>query len=211
MLRFHTPLIEPDRRISRIRLSDKACSILIFPHRRERRLAHVAVVIASGTSKPLVEFIGSRQSPGFPSRPQMGLELRPLPSTGVTRRQRYYEPLRHPRRPGLSLAGVRLRVTRPHRLGFPVLRWISVYRHAVVITPVARWVGSLVRQRIPAVYMLASGCGLPHLCARSASTLVVSRPAQRSLALRPACSLHRQSDTFVSKAPTVSLPLPPLR
>ena len=68
------------------------------------------------------------------------LELRPLPSTGVTRCQRYYGPLRHPRQPGLSLAGIRLRVTRPHRLGFPVLRWISVYRHAVVITPVARWV-----------------------------------------------------------------------
>src|SRR5438552_2622410 len=28
---------------------------------------------------------------------------RPLPSTGVTRRLRYYGPLRHPRRPGLSL------------------------------------------------------------------------------------------------------------
>jgi hypothetical protein len=42
-------------------------------------------------------------------------------------------------RSGLSLAGVRLRVSPPHRLGFPVLRWISMYRHAVVITPVARW------------------------------------------------------------------------
>jgi hypothetical protein len=30
---------------------------------------------------------------------------------------------------------------------------ISLYRHAVVITPVARWVGSLVKQHIPAVYM----------------------------------------------------------
>jgi len=29
------------------------------------------------------------------------LELRSLPSTGVTRLQRYYEPLRHPRAPGL--------------------------------------------------------------------------------------------------------------
>src|SRR5271157_4827654 len=54
----------------------------------------------------------------------VGLEPRPLPSTGVTRGQRYYGPLRHPRRnpacgvgPGLSLAGVRLWVTRPHRLG----------------------------------------------------------------------------------------------
>ena len=47
------------------------------------------------------------------------LELRPLPSTGVTRLRRYYGPLRHPKRPSLSLAGVRLRVTRPHRMGFP--------------------------------------------------------------------------------------------
>src|SRR6516162_2263405 len=120
----------------------------------------------------------------------MGLELGPLPSTGVTRRPRYYEPLRHPRRPGLSLAGVRLRVTRPHRSGLPVLRWISVSRHAVVITPVARWVGSLAGRSIPTVPLLASGCGLPRLVAGSASTSVVSRPARRSLALRPACSPH---------------------
>ena len=36
------------------------------------------------------------------------LELRSLPSTGITRPHWYYEPLRHPRAPGLSLAGVRL-------------------------------------------------------------------------------------------------------
>ena len=149
----------------------------------------------------------------------VGLELRPLPSPGVTRGPQYYGPLRHPGGnpacgvgPGLSLAGVRLRVTRPHRLGFPVLRWISVYRHAVVITPVARWVliarGADYSNRFP---FIPSDGGLPHLSARSASTLVVSRPAQRSLALRPVGSLHRQSDTSVSKAPTVSLPPPPLR
>ena len=142
----------------------------------------------------------------------VGLELRPLPSTGVTRCQQYYGPLRHLKRPGLSLAGVRLRVTRPHRLGFPVLRWISMYRHAVVITPVARWVliarGADYSNRFP---FIPSDGGLPHPIARSASTLVVSRPAQRSLALRPVGSLHRQSDTSVSKAPTVSLPPPPLR
>ena len=140
MLRFHTPLIEPDRRISRIRLSDKACV---------SRSSHSAVNVGWFTAlwaslrerlQTVVEFIGSRQSPGCLSPSALGLELRPLPSTGVTRLRRYYGPLRHPRRPGLSLAGVRLRVTRPHRLGFPVLRWISVYRHAVVITPVARWV-----------------------------------------------------------------------
>ena len=51
-----------------------------------------------------------------------GLELRPLPSTGITRRPRYYEPLRHPIRPGLSLAGVRLEVTRLRQVGLPVLQ-----------------------------------------------------------------------------------------
>jgi hypothetical protein len=44
------------------------------------------------------------------------LELRSLPSTGVTRLPRYYEPLRHPRAPSLSLAGFRL-VIADHALG----------------------------------------------------------------------------------------------
>jgi hypothetical protein len=35
-------------------------------------------------------------------------EVRLLPSTGITRLRRYYEPVRHPARPGLSLAGVQL-------------------------------------------------------------------------------------------------------
>ena len=92
----------------------------------------------------------------------------------------------------------------PH--GLPVLRSISVYRHAAVITPVARWAliarGTAYSNRFP----VPSGCGLPHLCARSASTLVVSRPAQRSLAVtacrfaespkRPICL--EGSDGFVS-------------
>src|ERR1700689_5223675 len=53
------------------------------------------------------------------------LELRSLPSTGVTRLQRYYEPLRHPRAPGLSLAGVRS-IIADHALGLPVLRTLSL-------------------------------------------------------------------------------------
>ena len=50
------------------------------------------------------------------------LELRPLPSTRVTRFPRYYEPLRHPRAPGLSLTGVRLVLSFPDLTtlwGFP--------------------------------------------------------------------------------------------
>src|SRR5580658_9298566 len=36
------------------------------------------------------------------------LQLRPLPSSGVTRLRRYCEPLRHPSQPGLSLASCQL-------------------------------------------------------------------------------------------------------
>src|SRR5208282_1466034 len=53
------------------------------------------------------------------------LELRPLPSSGITRLQRYCEPLRHPSAPGLSLAGVRL-IIPDHASGFPVLRALSL-------------------------------------------------------------------------------------
>src|SRR5271165_88836 len=137
--------------------------------------------------------------------------LRPLPSPRVTRGQRYYGPLRHPRRPGLSLAGVRLRVTRPHRLGFPVLRWISMYRHAVVITPVARWVliarGTAYSNRYPFI--------------PSAAAFPILMQGRRHIGRFEACSTFTRvtacrlaespCDPSVSKAPTVSLPPPPLR
>ena len=63
------------------------------------------------------------------------LELRSLRSAGIARFHRYYGPLRHPGRPGLTLAGFRLAVTRRRRWGFPWLRWIPDSR-AIVITPV---------------------------------------------------------------------------
>ena len=117
ILRFHTPLIEPDRRISRIRLSDKACVMAIFPLRRQRRLVHGGAGRVSGVSQQVSGVHRLAPISRLSSPSALGLELRPLPSTGVTRRPRYYEPLRHPRWPGLSLTGVRLRVTRPPPLG----------------------------------------------------------------------------------------------
>ena len=42
-----------------------------------------------GVSEPSVEVRGSRQSPGSRALSDAGLELRPLPSTGVTRLPRY--------------------------------------------------------------------------------------------------------------------------
>jgi hypothetical protein len=65
------------------------------------------------------------------------IELRPPPSTGIIPLRRYSESICHLGRPGLSLAGGRLRVTRPHRLRLSLLHWISLCGDAVVITPVA--------------------------------------------------------------------------
>jgi hypothetical protein len=53
------------------------------------------------------------------------LELRSLPSTGVTQLPRYYEPVRHPKRPGLSLAGLQLGFRFPP-MGLPVLQQLPV-------------------------------------------------------------------------------------
>ena len=50
---------------------------------------------------------------------------------------------------------------------------------------------SLVGRPLPTVSLFASGGGLPRLVDGSATTLDISRPAQRSLALRPAWSPGR--------------------
>ena len=75
-------------------------------------------------------------------------------------------------------------------------------------TPVARWAliarGTAYSNRFP----VPSGGGLPHIPARSATTLEFSRPAQRSLAiirLRRIGSPSRQSDPSVSTAAPIRL------
>ena len=60
----------------------------------------------SAVSEHSLELIGCPVSMSFTTY-CVCLELRSLPSTGITRPHWYYEPLRHPRAPGLSLAGVR--------------------------------------------------------------------------------------------------------
>ena len=111
------------------------------------------------------------------------LDVRPLPSTGVTRLQRYYEPVRHPTRPGLSLAGVRVGLL-SHRWGFP----------CCVRSPCADMPSPLPRRD----RQLGSGCspvcddgGLPQMSAGSAPASTFSRPARRLLTLWPACSRGR--------------------
>ena len=111
-LRFHIPLIEPDKQISRIRLSDKT-SRLCFRVQRHLQFLNT-----------FLELIGCPISMSFTTY-CVCLELRSLPSTGITRLQRYYEPLRHPKAPGLSLTGVRL-VVADRALGLPVFRTLSL-------------------------------------------------------------------------------------
>jgi hypothetical protein len=117
------------------------------------------------------------------------LELRSLPSGGVTRFRRYYEPLRHLGcRPGRSLTGVRLRVTSPHRRGFP----------CCVCRPFRCMPTPLPRRNceVPRSFSFPRSGGLPENRVRSASAVLVSRPARRSLHV---------SACIVAKSPKATL------
>ncbi len=95
------------------------------------------------------------------------LELRPLRSTGITRFQRYYEPLRHRRDRTWPSRAARCGCRRCHRR-FPVLSVHSFDTCCSLSTPVDRQ-GAFVA-------VFPCHAGLPRPTARSASTLVVSRP-----------------------------------
>jgi hypothetical protein len=143
-----------------------------------------------------LQLLNTRRSYQLPNLPFLAasyarLELRSLPSISVTRLRRYYEPLRHPVAPGLSLAGVRLIVVSDRAIGLPVLHRSSPCMHAVATTP-AEPLGALFA-RFP------RDNSLPRILSGSASASPFSRLAQRSLTLRPAYSpsplqdpLHRR-------------------
>ena len=95
-----------------------------FPHLALGQDFTLARATPSAASEHLSELIGFPISRSFTTY-CVCLELRSLPSTGITRLQRYYEPLRHPRAPSLSLTGFRL-VIADHALGLPVLRTLSL-------------------------------------------------------------------------------------
>jgi len=109
----------------------------------------------------------------------VALERRSLPSTGVTRFPRYYEPLRHPKRPSLSLTGVRL-APKGHRWGFPCCE------RSPVRTCRRQYPGGR-RERFFARWLFPSRRPSPSL-RRVGSSLSFSGPAQRSRVLRPARS-----------------------
>jgi hypothetical protein len=109
----------------------------------------------------------------------------PLPFTGVARLHRYYEPLRHPKRPGLSLTSCQL-IHLAITAGTSRVAFGPLCVHAVANTPAGLM--EFVRS-----YDSIS-LGLPRNRGGSAPALVFSRPAQRLLTLRPACSPSRQCD-----------------
>ena len=152
--------------ISGIRLSDKT----------SRRLSRAT---PSAVSEHFSESIGFPISMSFATS-NVSLELRSLPSAGVTRFPRYYEPLRHPRAPGLSLAGVRLvpPSLTPRRLGLPVLRALSLCTCCRHYPGAAS--GRRLRSSHPAVI------SLPRKGRRVCPHIGILRLARRSLALRPA-------------------------
>ena len=133
---FETQMIPMTPQVLRRTLSVSAMTP--FPHPAHRTgladLPHPALgqdftpslsrATPSAASEHLSELIGFPISMSFTTY-CVCLELRSLPSTGVTRLQRYYEPLRHPKAPSLSLAGFRL-VIADHAMGLPVLRTLSL-------------------------------------------------------------------------------------
>jgi len=156
----------------------------------DRTIPSLSHEVPAEVSWPSSELIGSHQSP----RPHF---FQHCPRTEAPSLHRHYpasavlRASRHPKRPGLALAGCRLAHTPRLRLGLPVLRRSPLYMHAVAITP-AEPLGAFIA-RFP------SGGGLPRIADGSASALPFSRPAQRSLLVRPACSqnhyngpLHRR-------------------
>src|SRR5450756_1487253 len=111
------------RSVSSLRSSNRTGR---FPASGSRTRLHAFALRAtpSAVSEHSLEFIGCPISRSFTTY-CVCPELRSLPSTGVTRLLRYYEPLRHPRAPGLSLTGFRL-VVADHTLGLPVFRALSL-------------------------------------------------------------------------------------
>ena len=131
-------------------------------------------------------------------------EVRPLPSTDVTRLLRYYEPVRHPTRPGLSLAGVRLGDT-PPTAGVSRVAWTFLVQTCRRQYPGGNAGGDEV---VPPVILASAAFPipllgrLPHHAFRGLHSVHIRYGlSARGVAIRP----------FPSKASTVLLPPLPLR
>src|SRR5262249_27546415 len=114
-------------------------------------------------------------------------EVRALPSAGITRPHRSYDPVRLPSMPS------------------PGATWRPLPSHYDGSPPITRITLPTCRAHYPggssgcACRLLPRSRGLPQMAGGSASALSLSRPAQASLALRPAGSLSRPTATFVTR------------
>jgi len=125
--------------------------------------------------------------------------------------RRHYEPVRHPLRPGLSLAGVRLEVTRLRREGLPVLQRSSRCRRAVAI-PLVGSSGRVAHGTASSTRFPVRQRRRPSPRNRRVGSHVQSFAACSAFTRVTACRLAAPPrGTSVSKAPTASLPPPPLR
>ena len=103
-----------------------------------------------------------------------------------------YEPLRHPRAPSLSLAGVRL-VIADHALGLPVFRASSL------CTCRRHYPGAASGRTASLIHPAVSA--FPERVVGSACASAFSRFARRSLTLRPA---HSRGHLVVTRYPEAS-------
>ena len=171
------------RSVSSLRSSNRTGR---FPASGSRTRLHALLSHAtpSAVSEHSSEFIGCPISRSFTTY-CVCLELRSLPSTGITRLPRYYEPLRHPKAPSRSLAGFRL-VVADHALGLPVFRALSL------CTCCRHYPGAATGRTASLIHPAVSA--FPERVVGSACALSFSRLARRSLALRPVHSrCHRIS------------------
>ena len=136
----------------------------------------------SATSERLLVLLGSSPIVLSFVASCVSFQLRLLPSTRVTRLHRYFEPLRHPIRPGLSLASCQL-IRTAITAGASRVTSGPLCLHAVATTPAGLL--EFVRSYNSISF------GLPTTRNGSAPALRFSRLAQRSLTLRPARSPSR--------------------
>ena len=200
LLRLPSPLIEPDVRISRIRLSD-------WLHRK----AHGVGASRSVHTRPARGVFALRHSPFGRILPSTVLRaLRPI--TLASSSSRAYQKsgsFPRPELPGFSgtmaLSDSR-RSRRPKSASRPLpspRRGSPVCPHHLsdVPCPIPRWTAT----GASAGYLPVAR-GLPRSIGGSASTTSLSRPAQASLALRPAGLLSRPMATFVTRLRPGQLP-----
>ena len=201
MFRFHLPLIELDVRISRIQLSD-GIRRRGPRHSHWSRMSSPSLWLVPRRPGPLMEVIGNMATLQTLAASRTLPKSGPFPPPelpGFHSTMSLSDSPRGPACPSRASGWKPCFAARLHRLGSPVLRRSSC---SDMPSSLPRWD----RRRL--LLLAGEFCdrGLPHPFAGSAPTLPVSRPARRSLALRPVGSRSRPWRPFPPKASAAALP-----